>query len=846
MQSPHPHDIDLSGPKTNTPDQPSPPADSANEGSVLDLIADVEARLRKVRDMQSEHDNQLASLEERAKALDATEQSLREREEVLIGLEQELAKSRTSLESRAQELDDRAAQVERDAQEVWTGRESLEKERQVIGEERAKLQQQNELLNQHWEEMEQERARLCEQQEAIDRDREALQNERIAMEQQRAEQAERVQQTEAEAARLRAEHGEMQERLRRAEENVGELVKQVEAAQDELQISADERDEAKAALEQASQRHAELERSLTETKQQLEASNAKIAETEARIEQAETEAMQLVEHAESERDAIRSEHEKLAQESQSLRERLSSLEAQATQAAEARTEAQHRVTELESSLAQKDQEIAKQRETLNSAKAKLAEFAKSIGEQAKQIERGAAALATVREQKQEIEKLRHELAQARLAGNPEEVQRKDERIQELTQALREARGQSTSHADLAERDQRIAECIEEIDQLKLALEHAQQEARDLRETLENRPDASTDEEVVAERDRRISALMQQVESLNEELETERAKPAPTAGGNGNVPADIQKKAQRLKEVARHLQRRKARLARVKTLLHDAKPMTLDPEAQKDAAHRNHETVSKQMDQLRMQQESLREAMRCLVMSEKEMIRRWARPRAIVTMAWFLIVAGIIGAGSWFSADHFFPAVRAATVTIEAQDRPGFPMTEEQLTAWQTWHEGTLTDASFRKTVAQRFEARGMVSLADPEAVQARFTNDLAIDSTRDGELTLTLTGTNPDELLNTLDTVAITLVSEARRQSGQRTDGGRTILTGERKIEGQPRYATVSNIPIKDERLMYAGAMFGGGLVLVMLFWVVLYSRLAKARRVFDESDPVYATATEG
>lgn len=855
MQSPHHRDIDLTAQNPASPEQQSPAANEPAsddsllpEGSVLDLIADVEARLRKVRDLQSDHDSQLASLDERKQALDAAEQSLREREETLISLEQELSKIRGSLEHRSGELDERAAQIEREAQDVSSGRESLETERQQLDEERAKLQQQSELLNQHWEDMEKERIRLSELQEDVTRAQQSLTEDRAAMEREHAAQQERGQQIESESGRLREAHREMEERLHRAEENVGELIQQVETAQDEMQSRAAERDEAKAAAEQAANRLAELERSLNETKSALEASNAKIAESEQRVEQAESEALQMVEHAETERDALKAEHQRLQQEAGGLRERITSLEAQAQEAVEAQQQAEARAKELESALAAKSQEIEKQRETLNSAKAKLGEFAKSIGEQAKQIERGAAALATVREQKQEIEKLRHELAQAKMAGNPEEVQRKDERIQELTQALREARGQSTSQGALAERDERIAECMEEIDRLKLDLEHARHEAQDLRETLENRPDATADEEIIAERDRRIEALMQQVESLNEALEAERSKPAPTGNGNGAASADIQKKAQRLKEVARHLQRRKARLGRMKSLLHDARPMTLetgDAGAKQAAAHKDHELRAKQMDQLRLQQESLREAMRCLMMSEKEMIRRWARPRAMVTMAWFFIVAGIVAAGSWFATDHFFPAVRAATVTIEAQDRPGFPMTDEQLAAWQTWHEGTLGDASFRKILAQRFESRGMKEMVDPEIVQERFTNHLTLDSTRNGELTLTLVGTDADELMNTLDTVAITLVSEARRQSGQRTDGGRTALVGERKIDGQPRYATVNNVPVKDERLMYAGSMFGGGLLLVMIIWLGLYMKLAKARRVFDENDPMYSTVAD-
>src|SRR5690606_22220313 len=207
----------------------------------------------------------------------------------------------------------------------------------------------------------------------------------------------------------------------------------------------------------------------------------------------------------------------------------------------------------------------------------------------------------------------------------EELQRKDERIAELTQALREARGQSTSQNDLAERDQRIAECVEEIDRLKIDLEQARQEASDLREALEQRPEADAGDanEMLAERDRQIAALMQQVESLNESLEVERSKPAPAGASAGPGSADIQKKAQRLKEVARHLQRRKARLARMKSLMRDAKPVTVGPNSKQGAAHHDHEQRAKQADQLRMQQESLREAMRCLVMSEKEMIRRWA-------------------------------------------------------------------------------------------------------------------------------------------------------------------------------------------------------------------------------
>lgn len=829
MNPPH-DDLQFSDPAVSNP--ASPPANPTNEddaGSVLDLIADVEARLRKVRDLQSDHDGQLKSLEERSHALEQTEQSLREREETLITLEQELSRIRSGLDTRAQELDGRATEIEREAGEVWSAREVLEKDRAQIVEERTRLQQQNELLNQHWKEMEAERARLSDEQQALTEARTRLEQEHAAL-------AERIRAAESETERLRREHAEMEGRLGKAEENVGELIRQIETAQEQLEQRAREHEAASTASARASEQVGQLEQQLHEARKTIEKS--------------ESDALQMVEQVEQERDGLRAEQERLSREIAHERERAASLEAKVTEAQTAQNAAREQVEKLNWALQGKEQEINEQRKTLDAAKAKLSEFAKSIGDQARQIERGAAAIAAVREQKQEIERLRNELAQANLSGDPDEVLRKDERIAELTQALREARGQSINNADTTERDQRIEELVAEVDQLRLELERARMEAENARASASGDPllDAASESEAIAERDQRIETLEQQIAALQARFDEARLQlEQSVARGASNDEAqtrEIQRKAVRLKEIARHLQRRKLRLERMRQLLDERRKsdQTSGSRAESIAlSHADTEHRAKQMDQLRIQQESLREAMRCLIISEKEMIRRWARPRAMVTLCCFVVMAGILAAGSWFATDHFFPATISASVTIEAKDRPGFPMDDQQLSAWQIWHTGKLQDAAFHKTLADRFDSRGLAALGNAEAVQQRLTNDMKFDSSRDGELVLTLAGTNSDEITSVLDTVAITLVSEARREAGKRTDGGSTVLLGERKVDGQTYYASVGRVPVKDERLVYAGSIFGGSMAVMLLFWGMIYMKLSKAKRIFDESDPLAA-----
>ncbi|MCL4212121.1 MAG: hypothetical protein KJZ68_15830, partial [Phycisphaerales bacterium] len=354
-------------------------------------------------------------------------------------------------------------------------------------------------------------------------------------------------------------------------------------------------------------------------------------------------------------------------------------------------------------------------------------------------------------------------------------------------------------------------------------------------------------DIRVESDDRTIALQARISELEALLAAAEARAASAVTGKSDQHArELREKAAMLRQAAEHLRRRKSRLSRVRRLLREharsRSPESIQLASPATTPNRpsREETEERMRLAARIQQEreALAEAARALAASEKAMIRRWARPRAVATVAWLTIMAALVGVGSWFAADQFFPAVYTASVTIQAQPRPGFPLTDEQAAQWQLWHAGQLEDDAFLRTAARRYADRQMPMLSDDASLRSHLKAHLTTDSTRDGELVLTMSGSDQPTLLTTLDTLAMTLVSESRRQAGKRPDGARTELVGEHQQDGQTRYAQINPTPIEDRRLERAGVIFGAGYAALLLLTGLAYVRLSRAKRIFDETDP--------
>ncbi|MGI9014742.1 MAG: hypothetical protein ACR2GY_10910 [Phycisphaerales bacterium] len=888
------------------------------EAELSDLRESVERReldLETKANSLTSREGDLAQMERDLVALRetcATERaSLKEAKETFDRIALEIEDSRKDVEQRQaladqheQTLFDREQKLNEQAAVLEQLQKECEEREKEVAAARKTIDDGRALLDEHWSDFNTERASLSALAEELEA-REAACN--IEAEQLRA------QLSQAEEA-LTLAHSEQKEnaksqaelltRVERAERNVGDLLQQVEklnqaleqaetaltAAQNETLALRSERDalqdELKQSVAQHQQQAAAFTQQLEEMQQELTAARKRIAALKAESAETATRATALATANQEQAEAyaqlkeVSNAFEKDAEDAQA---RANELEASLTSQMEAcatterdRDEAQRLAEEqaqqlaqhiadekeFESIIADRERVIAEQKRTLEAAKQKLSEFAAAIGEQTTQVQAGVEAMATVREQKAQLERLKEQLASAKMAADPEELARKNERIAELTEALHQARGQSTGAGDVSERDARIAELNQELDSLRSQVEHWRLEAADALSALESvrEQSGSRDHARQAGLENRIRELEATIAGLEANQSNESAKPAlPTE--IEAAKRDLEHKASRLRAAVEHLRRRRRRLLRAKQLVHERARAIAEaqPNARSksgpapatllshDGSHERYQQAMQTDAKVQQQRQVLSDATRCLAQSERAMIKRWARPRAIVTMMWLLVLSALVAGGSWLAADHFFPATIAASATLQAQPKPNSQLTDAEREQWLNWHRDRLFDEAFIRSLAKRMDDRRLSDLTEPVLLRKHLEEFLTTDSTQPGELTVIYQGEEPALTKSVLDGIILTLQSDSRRMVGQRTESARTRVLTERTVDGTPRFAVLNSAPLHDERLRYAGIIFGIAMTVSMLIIGVIYTRLAKARRVFDEIeilDRVTASST--
>jgi uncharacterized small protein (DUF1192 family) len=378
---------------------------------------------------------------------------------------------------------------------------------------------------------------------------------------------------------------------------------------------------------------------------------------------------------------------------------------------------------------------------------------------------------------------------------------------------------------VTQHEARVAALTNEIEQLKSAAE------ADLRNQLAAQ--SRDHKQLLAETHGADTAMVAELRDRIEQLESElTAAKASTAGKGKSNSADhsrkLKQKAEQITAVAEHLRRRRARLDKVRRLL-------VQKQVHGDIEQR--ESTAEESKSIFEQNQRITEARRALAEAEKEMVRRWARPRAVATMAWIVILAVICAGTSWLIAGQVFPPVVAASAVLEARNTSRSPLTEEEANQWKVWHQGLFSDATFMQTLSKRLAERRIDAYAQPATISKRLSDNLTVDASQKGAMILTLAGENEDETAALLDVVAATVAAESFRTHGNRHDGAWATLSGERNEGGRLKWATINASPIKDERMKAAGPIFGATFAVCLGLIAVVYTRLSKSKRVFEQDN---------
>ena len=166
------------------------------------------------------------------------------------------------------------------------------------------------------------------------------------------------------------------------------------------------------------------------------------------------------------------------------------------------------------------------------------------------------------------------------------------------------------------------------------------------------------------------------------------------------------------------------------------------------------------------------------------------------------------------------------------DSRGHAPTPEQIAAWQHDNETLLTDPRMLEFGAERMRRRGIANLGTPIDLSDRLSKDMYVQSQRPGSISVELRGRGAEHTALELDTYITSLKSLADMARDERSNNLGVNIT---------QAATSTAEPLNDERLRYAGVVFGCGVAATLVLGVGLWTRLSRVKKKFDQSQAVEA-----
>lgn len=297
-----------------------------------------------------------------------------------------------------------------------------------------------------------------------------------------------------------------------------------------------------------------------------------------------------------------------------------------------------------------------------------------------------------------------------------------------------------------------------------------------------------------------------------------------------VTEEVEDQTRRLADIACHLHRRRKRLRLLR------KGVVRQPRTGIEST--DHEARSQQLRQseiIEQRQLELDEVSRILANSERKMIQKWAVPRSLVMSCWIFVTLAVLAAGSWMAADSITPALRSTSISLSPRVEQNESMDQESMTNWQSVHQNQIKSDGFIRDVAKRSAARRLEPWNSFESVQRLMTDDLSVDDGQPGRITLTLASKEPGKAADFMEILGSSMVVDAQRSLASRPGGHASRIMDGRTQDGLVRHARLNPSVIRDERMVTAGVVFAGGLVVVAMMLSLVYARLLKAKRVFDQ-----------
>jgi len=720
----------------------------------------------------------IADLETRLSALKQMHEQGSRRQFDLDGREAELAARNNELRQSIAALASRQSEVDSLASSLAQRQQQLEQSVTALDARQAELDQlASQAANARAEAQRRAEAAAAAEQQVAEHTR-VLNERRASMEQLAAEAQAATEQTLSRTEELDKREMELQEKL---------------AAAQELQEEAQrERDVTRTELASLEATFAAREQSLAQTATKIEQQRAEMSAAQERL----TDAQQ-----------------RLAEESARCRREMDEREQDAR-------DREASLRELEEHLNERLAELKLEAEQVHRERVMVTEQARTLAEQAGASDEHASAIHSGRAEQAQIQLGE---ANARAAGLKAELQqvRADlaNALDELAQA-QSAAGQVTSTVDpedLQRRDRTIQQLQDEIEQLRAATVSLQSRLDESESAAANMHGA--DEQEIARREAAIMKLKERLDEAQSEVESlrqraEQAERKAREARNSGGAADP--------EIAHRITGRRERLRRYKSLLQSQARKIIQAQSALQKRHGECEQVLSQRGKLQAAFDDVHKR-------EKRLAAARARSGAFVAVCCTAITLAALAAFSWTLAEKIWPGTYAAQTQIEADARGRKP-SENELAAWQSYHEDLVKNPQLLEIAAERMSRRGLTKLGTPAELRAKLETDLFVQSPQAGKLTLELREVGQDRVKMVLETyiTALKSVADASRQG--RAEDLATFIS-------MP--TTVLASPVNDERLQHAGMLLAGGSLAALLGGILVWSRMAAAKRKFEQSEAV-------
>ena len=605
-------------------------------------------------------------------------------------------------------------------------------------------------------------------------------------------------QAESQLSQAKAELAESRSRADGAESRIGEL----EARLSSLGQQASAAEQAAGGLRHDAQAAAELlaesERHSAELRTRVAEIEASLAEASARAEAARAMESAIAEHdatLESERASHAEQRARLDATVESLRGELASLSTAGEQAASVQQASFMEQARLQNRISEMEAEVAA---ALMAAAA--AEALSAGGVQAEPDVASESMRDELERRQNTINELRDQL---RAAGSDAETA--------VTQAM------ATREREIAELRQRAADLA--LRPQPAELDAARARAAELEAQVAQIQGGTPEQlEELEKREHAIELLrerLEQAQSLADDA-TRRAETL-AARAPGDRPLNDE-----------NTLARRGRLRRYKGLLQGQARKILAAQAALQKRHTECEMVLTHRQKLLALAQDLARV-------EKRVGSSRARSGAAAATLYLVATVSVLGIMSWEISKRVWPGTYVARAALDADLGRRTPGAEE-MAAWQKDHTQLLTDPRLLEVVAERMGRRGLDQLSTAVDLKSRLDKDLYVQSGKPGQLTVELRGEGAEKTAMILDTLVTGYKSVADQMRAERSNDIGVVIA---------QAATAGTEPLMDKRLEKAASVFGGGLLAVGLAGLVIWSRLVRAKRQFEQAQAVESALSE-